>query len=189
MKSEPRRIVAPLDESLVKELRAGETVILSGSLITGRDAAHKRMVELIESGRPLPFPIQNEVIYYVGPTPAPPGRPIGAAGPTTSYRMDAYAPLLIRHGLKGMIGKGQRSEEVKQAMVKWGAVYFAAVGGTGALISRCIKDAEVLAWEELGPEAVRRLVVEDLPLIVATDAAGGDLYITGRQEFRRSTGA
>jgi len=186
VKSEPRRIVAPLEETLVRELRAGDTVILSGTIITGRDAAHKRMTDLLLEEKPLPFSIRGEVIYYVGPTPAPPGRPIGAAGPTTSYRMDAYAPLLMEHGLKGMIGKGQRSEEVKKAMMKWGAVYFAAVGGTGALISRCIKEAEVLAWEELGPEAVRRLLVADLPLIVATDSIGGDLYVTGRQAHRRA---
>jgi fumarate hydratase subunit beta len=183
--TEPRRIVAPLEESLVRELRAGETIILSGSLITGRDAAHKRMVDLIQAGKPLPFPIQDEVIYYVGPTPAPPGRPIGAAGPTTSYRMDAYAPLLMEHGLRGMIGKGQRSDVVKQAMIKWGVVYFAGVGGAGALISRCVKEARILAWEDLGAEAVRRLIVEDLPLIVATDAVGGDLYVTGREAYRR----
>jgi fumarate hydratase subunit beta len=180
-----RRIVAPLEEALVRELRAGETVTLSGTIITGRDAAHKRMTDLIRAGEQLPFSIKGEVIYYVGPTPAPPGRPIGAAGPTTSYRMDAYAPLLMEHGLRGMIGKGPRSDEVKQSMIKLGAVYFAAVGGTGALISRCIKEATVLAWEELGPEAVRRLVVEDLPLIVATDAQGGDLYQTGRARYKR----
>jgi fumarate hydratase subunit beta len=143
------------------------------------------MTDLIKAGQPLPFSIAGQVIYYVGPSPAPPGRPIGAAGPTTSYRMDAYAPLLMEHGLKGMIGKGQRSEEVKRAMAKWGAVYFAGVGGAGALISGSIKEAQVIAWEELGPEAVRRLIVEDLPLIVATDAHGGDLYITGRQQYRR----
>jgi len=183
--SQARRIVAPLEDSLVRELRAGETVTLSGTIITGRDAAHKRIVDLITAGTPLPFSIRGEVIYYVGPTPAPPGRPIGAAGPTTSYRMDAYAPLLMEHGLKGMIGKGPRSEEVKQSMIKWGAVYFAAVGGTGALISRCIKEAKVIAWDELGPEAVRRLVVQDLPLIVATDATGGDLYQTGRARYRK----
>ena len=184
MKTEARRLKAPIDEALVRELIAGESIILSGTIITGRDAAHKRMTELILSGKPLPFSIKGEVIYYVGPSPAPPGRPIGAAGPTTSYRMDAYAPLLMEHGLRGMIGKGRRSEEVKQAMIRWGAVYFAAVGGTGALISRCIKEASVLAWEELGPEAVRRLVVEDLPLIVATDSHGGDLYLTGPAEYR-----
>jgi fumarate hydratase subunit beta len=184
MKSEPKRIIAPLEEALVRELRAGDVVSLSGTLLTGRDAAHKRMTDLLASGKPLPFSIEGEVIYYVGPTPAPPGRPIGAAGPTTSYRMDAYAPLLMEHGLKGMIGKGARSEAVKQAMIKCGVVYFAAIGGAGALISQSVKEAQVLAWEELGPEAVRRLVVEDLPLIVATDSQGGDLYITGRQQYK-----
>ncbi len=185
MKVEPKRIIAPLEESLVRELRAGEVVSLSGTILTGRDAAHKRMTDLLREGKPLPFSIKGEVIYYVGPTPAPPGRPIGAAGPTTSYRMDAYAPLLMEHGLRGMIGKGARSDAVKEAMNRWGAVYFAAVGGTGALISRCIKKAEVLAWEELGPEAVRRLVIEDLTLVVATDCQGGDLYVTGRQKYKR----
>ncbi len=185
MNKEPKRIVAPLEESLARELRAGDSIVLSGNIITGRDAAHKRMVELIQAGKPLPFPIAGEVIYYVGPTPAPPGRPIGAAGPTTSYRMDAYAPLLMEHGLRGMIGKGQRSDDVKQAMMKWGVVYFVGVGGAGALISRCVKEARILAWEDLGTEAVRRLVVEDLPLIVATDTVGGDLYVTGREAYRR----
>ncbi|MBI4966341.1 MAG: Fe-S-containing hydro-lyase [Desulfomonile tiedjei] len=185
VKSEARKLTAPLDEAVARELRAGDSVILSGTIITGRDAAHKRMTELIIAGKQLPFSIQGEVIYYVGPTPAPPGRPIGAAGPTTSYRMDAYAPLLMEHGLRGMIGKGRRSEEVKQAMMRWGAVYFAAIGGTGALISKTIKEATVVAWEELGPEAVRRLVVEDLPLIVATDSRGGDLYVTGPEAFRK----
>ena len=158
---------------------------LSGTVLTGRDVAHKRMTDLLRDGKPLPFSIKGEVIYYVGPTPAPPDRPIGAAGPTTSYRMDAYAPLLMEHGIRGMIGKGPRSEAVKQAMIQWGVVYFAAVGGTGALISRCIIKSEVLAWEELGPEAVRRLVIEDLPLIVAVDSKGGDLYVTGRQKYRK----
>ncbi|MFA6222368.1 MAG: Fe-S-containing hydro-lyase [Desulfomonilaceae bacterium] len=183
MNSEPKKIVAPLNDIVLKNLNAGDTVLLSGVIITGRDAAHKKMVDLINSGNDLPFSIKGEVIYYVGPTPAPPGRPIGAAGPTTSYRMDQYAPVLIERGLKGMIGKGRRSEEVKEAMKKWGAVYFAAIGGTGALMSRCIKEAEVIAWEELGPEAVRRLVVEDMPLIVATDMYGGDLYVTGPEKF------
>lgn len=185
MSTETRKLRAPLDEAEVRSLRAGDAVSLSGTLITGRDAAHKRITELLSAGKPLPFSIQGEVIYYVGPTPAPPGRPIGAAGPTTSYRMDAYAPLLIEHGLRGMIGKGGRSSAVKEAMMKWGAVYFAAVGGAGALISRCIKEAEVIAWEELGTEAVRRLVVEDMPLIVAADAHGGDLHLTGREAYRR----
>jgi len=185
MTDEAKRIIAPLDSTLVTELRAGERVLLSGSIITGRDAAHKRMTDLIKAGDPLPFSIEGEIIYYVGPTPAPPGRPIGAAGPTTAYRMDAYAPLLIEHGLKGMIGKGQRSDAVKQAMAKWGAIYFASVGGAGALISQRIKEAAIIAWEDLGTEAVRRLVVEDLPLVVATDVHGGDLYITGRTKYRR----
>ncbi len=184
MNPETKKIMAPLDAPVVKNLKAGDTVLLSGIIITGRDAAHKKMVDLINSGQDLPFSINGEVIYYVGPTPAPPGRPIGAAGPTTSYRMDQYAPLLIERGLKGMIGKGRRSEEVKEAMKKWGAVYFAAIGGTGALMSRCIKEAEVIAWDELGPEAVRRLVVEDMPLIVATDIYGGDLYISGPEQFQ-----
>jgi fumarate hydratase subunit beta len=183
--SEPIRLTAPLEEKIARELKAGDTVLLSGSIITGRDAAHKRMTDIIKAGETLPFGISGEVIYYVGPTPAPPGRPIGAAGPTTSYRMDAHAPLLIQHGLRGMIGKGARSEEVKKAMMKWGAVYFAGIGGAGALISRCIKEAKILAWEELGTEAVRRLVVEDMPLIVATDSQGNDLYLTGRMKYKR----
>ena len=184
MNPETKKIVAPLNDSVVKNLKAGDTVLLSGIIITGRDAAHKKMVDLINSGQDLPFSIKGEVIYYVGPTPAPPGRPIGAAGPTTSYRMDQYAPLLIERGLKGMIGKGRRSEEVKEAMRKWSAVYFAAIGGTGAFMSLSIKEAEVIAWDELGPEAVRRLVVEDMPLIVATDIYGGDLYVTGPEQFK-----
>jgi fumarate hydratase subunit beta len=183
--TETRKLKAPLEEAEVRALSAGDAVSLSGTLITGRDAAHKRITELLSAGKPLPFSIKGEVIYYVGPTPAPPGRPIGAAGPTTSYRMDAYAPLLIEHGLRGMIGKGGRSAAVKDAMMKWGAVYFAAVGGAGALISRCIKEAEIIAWEELGTEAVRRLVVEEMPLIVAADSRGGDLYLTGREQYRR----
>ena len=186
MKNEIIRVVAPLDSAVVTELRAGDRVLLSGSIITGRDAAHKRMTDLIKACEALPFSIEGEIIYYVGPTPAPPGRPIGAAGPTTAYRMDAYAPLLIERGLKGMIGKGQRADAVKQAMAKFGAVYFTSVGGAGALISQCIKQAVILAWEDLGTEAVRRLVVEDLPLVVATDVHGGDLYVTGPAEYRQA---
>jgi fumarate hydratase subunit beta len=184
MSDQPLRITTPLSEPLVRDLRVGTTILLSGAILTGRDAAHRRMADLINSGQPLPFSIKGEVIYFVGPTPAPPGRVIGAAGPTTSYRMDAFSPLLIELGLRGMIGKGQRSDAVKQAMSSWGAVYFSAVGGIGALISRCVKEASVIAWEELGAEAVRRLVVEDLPLIVATDCHGGDLYVTGPAQYR-----
>ncbi len=185
MKTELKKITAPVDSALIPELRAGDRILLSGSIITGRDAAHKRMVDIIKSGEALPFSIENEIIYYVGPTPASPGRPIGAAGPTTAYRMDAYAPLLIEKGLKGMIGKGQRSDIVKEAMAKWGAVYFTSVGGAGALISQRIKKAIILAWEDLGTEAVRRLEIEDLPLVVATDVHGGDLYLSGPAEYRR----
>lgn len=182
--SQSIRITTPISSETIAKLRAGDTVALSGKILTGRDAAHKRMLELLDSGKHIPFDIKGQIIYYVGPTPAPPGRAIGAAGPTTSYRMDAYTPRLIEQGLKGMIGKGPRSQEVKDAMVKWKAIYFAAIGGTGALISQCIKEAEVVAWEELGAEAVRLLTIVDLPLIVATDSLGTDLYSEGPKEYR-----
>jgi fumarate hydratase subunit beta len=185
MSNQVKQIVAPLDEATARELRAGDAVSLSGTIITGRDVAHKREVEILKSGGALPFQLENQIVYYVGPSPAPPGRPIGAAGPTTSYRMDAYAPFLIERGLRGMIGKGPRSEDVKEAMRRFGAVYFMAIGGAGALISKRITAAKIIAWEELGTEAVRELVVEDLPLIVATDTLGGDLYQTGREMYKR----
>ena len=167
---------APFTKDKMRALRAGDRVRLSGTIYTARDAAHKRMVEALREGREIPIPLQDAVIYYVGPTPAPPGRPIGAAGPTTSYRMDAYAPTLLDLGQSGMIGKGMRSGEVIEAMKRNGAVYFAAIGGAGALISRCIKEAEVIAYEDLGAEAVRRLTVKDMPLIVAIDRLGNNLY-------------
>jgi len=167
---------APFTKDKMRALRAGDRVRLSGIIYTARDAAHKRMVEALREGREIPIPLQDAVIYYVGPTPAPPGRPIGAAGPTTSYRMDAYAPTLLDLGQSGMIGKGMRSGEVIEAMKRNGAVYFAAIGGAGALISRCIKEAEVIAYEDLGAEAVRRLTVKDMPLIVAIDSLGNNLY-------------
>ncbi|MDD5986536.1 MAG: Fe-S-containing hydro-lyase [Eubacteriales bacterium] len=167
---------APFTKDKMRALRAGDRVRLSGTIYTARDAAHKRMVEALREGREIPIPLQDAVIYYVGPTPAPPGRPIGAAGPTTSYRMDAYAPTLLDLGQSGMIGKGMRSGEVIEAMKRNGAVYFAAIGGAGALISRCIKEAEVIAYEDLGAEAVRRLTVKDMPLIVAIDSLGNNLY-------------
>ncbi len=167
---------APFTKDKMRALRAGDRVRLSGTIYTARDAAHKRMVEALREGRKIPIPLQDAVIYYVGPTPAPPGRPIGAAGPTTSYRMDAYAPTLLDLGQSGMIGKGMRSGEVIEAMKRNGAVYFAAIGGAGALISRCIKEAEVIAYEDLGAEAVRRLTVKDMPLIVAIDSLGNNLY-------------
>lgn len=177
----PNAIVleTPLSESDVTALKIGDRVLLNGVVYTARDAAHKRLVELLERGEPLPFPLEGQVIYYVGPSPAAPGRPVGAAGPTTSYRMDAYAPVLIRHGLRGMIGKGARNEAVKEAMRRGKAVYFAAIGGAGALMARSIVSAEVIAYPELGPEAVRRLEVKNFPVIVANDVHGGDLYEEG----------
>lgn len=166
----------PLQEEDIQRLEIGDVVLLSGILYTARDAAHKRIVQALEKGEEAPFPLQGAAIYYVGPTPAPPGRPIGAAGPTTSYRMDAFAPYLYSLGVKASIGKGKRNEEVKQALKKYKAVYLAATGGAGALLSQCIKEAEVIAHEDLGPEAVRKLKVEDFPTLVVNDAHGRELY-------------
>ncbi len=159
--------------------------MLSGTLYVARDAAHKRMVEQLDRGEPLPFDIKGRTLYYMGPTPAPPGRVIGAAGPTTSKRMDPYTPRLLAAGLKGMIGKGVRSPEVKQAMKKYGAVYLAAVGGAGALISRCIIKAEVIAYPDLGPEALLKIEVKDFPATVIVDNSGTDLYVAGKREYTR----
>jgi fumarate hydratase subunit beta len=181
--SETKKITTPLTDEVVRSLKIGENVSITGVIYSARDAAHKRLVELIEKGEDLPFELKGSVIYFVGPAPAKPGYAVGSAGPTTSYRMDPYSPTLIEKGLKGMIGKGSRSEEVKQAMQKHGAVYFAAIGGAGALMSKSIKKAEVIAYPELGAEAVRRMEVEDFPVIVAIDAHGNDLYIEGREEF------
>ena len=183
--SEARRIVTPLDDEIVRSLHAGDRVLLSGIVYTARDAAHKRMFELLAQGLDLPVDLRGQVVYHVGPTPARPGRPIGAAGPTTAGRMDAYAPEIMRYGVKGMIGKGFRSQAVKDAMRQYGTVYFGATGGAGALLARCVKSAEVVAYEDLGPEAIRRLVVEDLPVIVINDAHGGDLYEEGVAKYRR----
>jgi fumarate hydratase subunit beta len=169
-------LTTPLTDEAVGRLRAGDVVKLTGNIYTARDAAHKKLIELLDGGKELPFELQGAVVYYVGPSPAPPGRPIGSAGPTTSYRMDTYAPRLHSLGLKASIGKGKRSEEVKQALRDHTAVYFGATGGAGALLSQCIKGAEVIAFEELGPEAIRELRVEDFPLLVINDAVGGDLY-------------
>jgi fumarate hydratase subunit beta len=174
----------PLTAEDTEPLRSGDRVTISGTIYTARDAAHKRLLELLEVGKGLPLPIEGQVLYYVGPSPASPGRVIGAAGPTTSYRMDAYAPTLIGLGLKGMIGKGKRSEEVKDAMVKHKAVYMAAIGGAGALMARAIKKVRIVAYEDLGPEALREMVVEKLPAIVVNDTKGNDLYITGREEYQ-----
>lgn len=170
-------LTTPLSEEVVAGLAVGDRVKLSGVIYTGRDAAHKRLVALLDEGKPLPVDLQDQVIYFVGPCPAPPGYPIGSAGPTTSYRMDAYSPRLILDcQLRGMIGKGNRSSEVVEAMKKSKCVYFAATGGAGALISQCITSAEVVAFEDLGPEAIYRLEVKDLPLIVAIDCQGRTLY-------------
>lgn len=178
-----KHIDAPLLKEQIQSLRAGDTVFLSGTIYTGRDAAHKKMCELIKEGKALPFDIQNQVIYYAGPCPAKPGNPIGSCGPTTSYRMDAYAPMLCDLGLIGMIGKGQRGQEVIDAIRRNGGIYFAATGGAGALIAQCVKAAKVIAFDELGTEAVRELQVENLPLIVAIDARGGNLYQEGPAKY------
>jgi fumarate hydratase subunit beta len=185
MKKIVRKLLSlPAAESQLLELRAGDMVELSGTILTGRDAAHKRMIEYISKGKPLPFDIVNQGIYYTGPCPAGPGKIIGSCGPTTSYRMDSYAPQLLDLGLKVMIGKGQRSPEVIESMKRNGAVYLAAVGGAGALIAQCVKKAEVMAFEDLGPEAVYQLQVENLPLIVATDSQGNNLYETGPNMYK-----
>ena len=179
-----KRVHTPLEEKEIENLRAGDSVLLSGIIYTGRDAAHKRLCALIADGKPLPFDIRNQVIYYAGPCPAKPGDPIGSCGPTTSYRMDAYAPTLCDLGLIGMIGKGQRSGDVVDAIIRNKGIYFAATGGAGALIATCVKSAKVIAFDDLGTEAVRELEVEDLPLIVAIDAKGGNLYEMGPAFYR-----
>jgi fumarate hydratase subunit beta len=176
----------PLTEKVIASLKAGDGLRLSGVVYAARDAAHKRMVETLERGEPLPFDVTGQTIYYVGPSPAPPGRAIGSAGPTTSTRMDDYTPQLLAAGLKGMIGKGPRSAEVKEAMKKHKAVYLAAIGGTGALLSKSIVKSEVIAYEHLGPEALLRLEVKDFPVTVINDIYGGDLYEEGRARYRLS---
>ena len=182
----PIRLRTPLSDGDVEKLKSGDRVLISGVVYTGRDAAHKRLSDLIKEGRELPFDVKGQILYFVGPTPAKPGQVIGSAGPTTSYRMDAYSPSLIERGLKGMIGKGMRSEAVKEAMKKYKAVYFAATGGAGALLAKRIKKADVVAYEDLGPEAIRRLEVEDLPVIVVNDVKGNDLYIEGELKYRKT---
>lgn len=176
-------ITTPLTEEKVKDLRVGDSVLISGVIYTARDAAHKRLVELLDKGEELPIDVTDSIIYYVGPTPAKPGQPIGSAGPTTSYRMDSYAPRILDIGLKGMIGKGYRSKEVIESMKKNNAVYFAAIGGAAALMGKCIKTSELLAYEDLGSEAIRKLEVEDLPVIVAIDCEGNNLYEIGKKEY------
>jgi len=177
------KLTTPLTHEKVRTLKAGDSCLISGVIYTARDAAHKRLCELADKGEPLPFDINESVVYFVGPTPTKPGMVIGSAGPTTSYRMDAYSPLLIKMGQTGMIGKGKRGDEVVEAMKKHGAVYFGAIGGCGALLGKCIKKSEIIAYDDLGPEAIRRLEVEDFPVTVIIDANGENLYETGRKRY------
>jgi len=177
-------VKTPLDEVTIKKLKAGDQVFITGVIYTARDAAHKRLIEALEKGEKLPFDLTNQTVYYMGPSPAKPGQVIGSAGPTTSGRMDSYAPRLMAAGLKGMIGKGNRSQAVKDAIQKYKAIYFAAIGGAGALISKSIKKAEVIAYEDLGAEAIRRLEVENFPVTVINDIYGGDLYEQGKAKYQ-----
>lgn len=179
-------VKTPLTTEDAKKLKAGDSCLISGVIYTARDAAHKRLCELVSDGKELPLDIKDSIIYFVGPTPAKPGQAIGSAGPTTSYRMDAYSPTLIEQGLTGMIGKGKRGPEVVEAMKEYGAVYFGAIGGCGALLSKCIKKAEVIAYDDLGAEAIRRLEVEDFPAIVVIDSQGNNLYETGRANYLKN---
>ena len=171
-----KKITTPLEQIELDKLKAGEEVLISGIIYTGRDAAHKRLAEMLEKKEPWPVDFTNQIIYYVGPTPATQGRPIGSAGPTTSDRMDGFTPMMLEAGLKGMIGKGPRSQTVKEAIVKHQAVYFAAIGGAGALLSKCITSAEVVAFADLGTEAIHKLTVKDFPVVVINDIQGNDLY-------------
>lgn len=180
-----RHINVPFDADIVKELKAGDYVYLTGTIYTARDAAHKRMYEALQNGETLPFDIEGNVIYYMGPSPAREGRPIGSAGPTTASRMDKYAPQLLDLGLGAMVGKGKRSQAVIDAIVRNGSVYFAAVGGAGALLSKCITSAEVVAYDDLGTEAIRKLTVENFPAIVVIDSEGNNLYETAIKEYRK----
>ena len=177
------KITAPMSKEVARSLKAGDSCLISGVIYTARDAAHKRLCELVAAGKELPFDVKDSIIYFVGPTPAKPGQAIGSAGPTTSYRMDAYSPTMIACGQTGMIGKGKRGPEVVAAMKEHRAVYFGAIGGCGALLSKCIKKAEVVAYEDLGAEAIRRLEVEDFPAIVIIDSEGNNLYETGRANY------
>lgn len=180
-----RTITAPIDRETLKSLHAGDYVYISGTIYTARDAAHKRMIETLDEGRELPLDLKDNVIYYMGPSPAREGRPIGSAGPTTASRMDKYTPRLLDLGMGAMIGKGKRSQAVIDAIVRNGAVYFAAVGGAGAILSKCIKESEVIAYDDLGTEAIRKLTVENMPMIVVIDSEGNNLYETAVKEYQR----
>ncbi len=180
----PVRIQTPLDKGVCLSLRAGDMVLLSGEVYTARDAAHRRMYEALKKGFALPIDLTTATLFYAAPSPAPPGRVIGSIGPTTSYRMDAFTPEFIEHGLKGMIGKGGRSPKVVQAIRRYKAVYFGAIGGIAALTARCVKNVELVAYEDLGPEAIRKLTVIDLPLVVINDSKGNDLYLSEQGRWR-----
>lgn len=182
-----RVITTPLTDEVVESLHAGDRVVITGKIYTARDAAHKRMMQLIEKGEPLPIDLQGQIIYFVGPTPARPGQVIGSAGPTTAGRMDSYSPKLLELGLKGMIGKGARNEDVRGALTKYKGVYFGATGGVGALLARRITAAHVVAYEDLGPEAIHELQVENFPVVVVNDMYGRDAYTEGREKYCRST--
>ena len=179
-----KKIQAPISNEDANSLRAGDYVYITGTIYTARDAAHKRMYEALEKNQQLPIEMANNIIYYMGPSPAREGRPIGSAGPTTASRMDKYAPKLLDLGLKGMIGKGKRSQAVRDAIVRNGSVYFAAIGGAGAILSKCIKKSEVIAYDDLGTEAIRKLYVEDFPVIVVIDSEGNNLYETAIEEYK-----
>lgn len=181
-----KKITTPLDDATLADLKAGDQVRITGLLYTARDAAHKRLVDLLDEGKELPFDMQGAVIYYVGPSPAKPGAVVGSAGPTTSYRMDAYAERLMEVGMKGMIGKGKRAKDVVEGGVKHKCVYFAATGGAAALIAKTIKKVEIIAYEDLGPEAIRRMEVENFPAVVINDVTGADLYEMGQKEYQRT---
>ncbi|CUP69027.1 fumarate hydratase [Clostridium baratii] len=181
-----KRVITPLNDLEISELKCGDSILLTGTIYTARDAAHKRLIELIEKGEKLPFDLEGETIYYVGPTPPKPGMVIGSAGPTTSYRMDAYAPKLLDLGLKGMIGKGLRNEEVIESIKKNKAIYFGAIGGAAALIGKSIIKSEVIAYEDLGSEAIRKLEVKDLPLVVIIDSLGNNLYEIGKENYLKT---
>jgi len=180
-----KKISTPLTDDVIAGLKAGDNVLINGTIYTGRDAAHKKLFDLIQNGEALPFGLQGQIIFYVGPTPARPGKPIGSAGPTTSYRMDAFTPKLHELGLKASIGKGSRNAEVKQSLMKYKAVYLAVTGGAAALVSQSIKKAEVIAYPELGPEAIQKLEVENFPAQVINDMHGGDIYEEGRKLYER----
>ena len=181
--SKTYNFTTPLKEEDTRQLQAGDIVLLNGTIFTARDAAHKKLVDLIEAGEELPFDLNGSIIYFVGPTPPKPGEPIGSAGPTTSYRMDSYSPTMLKHGSLGMIGKGKRNQDVKDACKEYGGIYFGATGGAGALLGKKITAAQVIAYPELGPEAVRKITVKDFPVTVINDTHGNDLYQMGREKY------